>query len=113
SMGGQQFGTDTVHLNMSRFNKVIALDSEKGIVEVESGIQWPELVEWLIANQKNSPKKWGIRQKQTGADRLSIGGALSTNIHGRGLKMRPMIDDVESFTLIDAEGNIKNCSRTE
>lgn len=78
SMGGQQFGTGTTNLNMSSFNKVIALDTEKGIVEVQSGIQWPELVDWLFKNQAESIKKWGIRQKQTGADRLSIGGALSS-----------------------------------
>ncbi|MBY0370750.1 FAD-binding oxidoreductase [bacterium] len=113
SMGGQQFGDGTVHLSMSSFNRVLNLDKEKGVVEVQSGIQWPELVDWLMKNQSESKKKWGIRQKQTGADRLSIGGALSSNIHGRGLKMRPMVDDVESFTLIDANGEIKTCSRTE
>ena len=109
SMGGQQFGAGTLHLSMSSFDQVIGLDSETGLVEVQSGIQWPALIEWLSKNQK----KWGIRQKQTGADRLSIGGALSSNIHGRGLKMRPMIDDVESFTLIDANGDLRTCSRTE
>ena len=113
SMGGQQFGTGTIHLSMSSFNQVIGLDSEQGIVEVQSGIQWPELVDWLSTHQSGSGTPWGIRQKQTGADRLSIGGALSSNIHGRGLTMRPMVDDVESFTLIDAEGNLKTCSRTE
>jgi FAD/FMN-containing dehydrogenase len=113
SMGGQQFGTGTTNLSMSDFSQVIHLDSEKGIVEVQSGIQWPELVDWLFKNQGGSKKKWGIRQKQTGADRLSIGGALSSNIHGRGLKMRPMVDDVESFTLIDANGDLKTCSRKD
>src|SRR5688572_24965372 len=113
SMGGQQFGMGTLHLSMSSFNQVIGLDAGKGIVEVQSGIQWPELVEWLSKNQNEPGTKWGIRQKQTGADRLSIGGALSSNIHGRGLAMRPMIDDVESFTLIDANGDLKTCNRLE
>lgn len=113
SMGGQQFGTGTLHLSMSSFNQVISLDAGNGLVEVQSGIQWPELVEWLSKNQAGPGRKWGIRQKQTGADRLSIGGALSSNIHGRGLTMRPMIDDVESFTLIDANGDLKTCSRIE
>lgn len=113
SMGGQQFGQGSVHINMSHFNQVLDLDEKQGIVEVESGIQWPELVEWLLTHQEHHSQKWGIRQKQTGADRLSIGGALSSNIHGRGLKMKPMVGDVESFTLIDANGDIKNCSRSE
>ena len=113
SMGGQQFGTGTLHLSMSSFNQVISLDAGTGIIEVQSGIQWPELVAWLSKNQAGPGRTWGIRQKQTGADRLSIGGALSSNIHGRGLTMRPMIDDVESFTLIDANGDLKTCSRIE
>lgn len=113
SMGGQQFGTGTININMTAYNKVISLDDENGILEVESGIEWPKVVDWLLNNQKNHKKMWGIRQKQTGADNLSIGGALSSNIHGRGLNMYPMVDDVESFTLVDAQANLKVCSRTE
>lgn len=55
----------------------------------------------------------GIVQKQTGADRLTLGGALSANIHGRGLALRPIIADVESFTLMDGDGELRTCSRTE
>ncbi|HKR65677.1 MAG TPA: FAD-binding protein, partial [Thermoanaerobaculia bacterium] len=77
------------------------------IIDVESGIQWPALVAALAKS------KWAIRQKQTGADRLSIGGALAANVHGRGLRMKPFIDDVESFVLIDANGEAIECSRTK
>ena len=104
AMGGQQFGTGTLHINLSAYNKVVALDREKGLVTVESGIQWPALIDWLIENQPQSPESWGIRQKQTGADNLSIGGALSANIHGRGLTMKPIVGDVESFELVNAMG---------
>src|SRR5207247_1731368 len=45
--------------------------------------------------------------------RLCLGGALSANVHGRGLSMKPIIDDVESFVLVDAEGEVRTCSRTE
>ena len=34
-------------------------------------------------------------------------------MHGRGLKMKPFIADVESFVLIDAQGEARTCSRTE
>jgi FAD/FMN-containing dehydrogenase len=67
----------------------------------------------LIALQTGDAKPWGIIQKQTGADRLTIGGALGANIHGRGLRFGPMIGDVESFDLADAEGQVLTCSRTE
>ena len=41
---------------------------------------------------------WGIAQKQTGADRLSLGGAVSANAHGRGLNMKPMIAIIPSIS---------------
>ena len=113
SMGGQQYGTGTMHLNMSEMNDVLRFDRKNGIVTVEAGIQWPELIEYLISSQRYSKKQWGITQKQTGADRLSIGGALSSNIHGRGLILQPMVQDVESFRIINADGKKINVSRNE
>ena len=53
-----------------------------------------------------------IAQKQTGADRLSIGGAVAANVHGRGPRMRPIIADVESVTLLDADGELRQVSRS-
>ena len=113
AMGGQQFGEGTVLLDMNRFNRVIAFDAEAGIVEVESGIQWPKLIAYLLDAQIDQERQWGIIQKQTGADRLSIGGALAANVHGRVLGRKPIIDDVESFTLVDGDGQILTCSREE
>ena len=113
AMGGQQFGEGTVLLDMNRFNRVIAFDAEAGIVEVEAGIQWPELIAHMLDAQIDEQQQWGIIQKQTGADRLSIGGALAANVHGRVLGRKPIIDDVESFTLVDGDGQIRTCSREE
>jgi len=100
-------------LDMRRFNKVLQFDVKRGLVEVESGIMWPALIDELLRRQAGRTEQWGIIQKQTGADRLTIGGALSANVHGRGLKMKPFIDDVESFVLVDANGRSRTCSRRE
>ncbi len=113
AMGGQQFGAGTVLLDMGAMNRVLAFDADRGEVEVEAGIQWPELVTHLLDVQRGRPQQWGIRQKQTGADRLSIGGALAANVHGRGLVLRPFIADVVSFTLVDGRGEVLTCSRSE
>ena len=113
AMGGQQFGTGTMLLDMTSMNRVLGLDSERGILEVEAGIEWPQLLDYLIKEQSGREKQWGIMQKQTGADRLSIGGALASNVHGRGLKFKPIIDQVESFTLMNHAGAILRCSRDE
>jgi FAD/FMN-containing dehydrogenase len=107
AMGGQQFAHDGLLLDMRRMDRVIGLDDANGLLEVEAGIAWPALIDYL----EQAGGRWSIRQKQTGADTLSLGGCLSSNIHGRGLQMRPFIADVEAFTLIDAQGVLRLCSR--
>jgi len=113
AMGGQQFGADTMLIDTGQYKRVLSFDSNRGLVDVEAGIQWPELIEYLLTVQKGRSRQWGIVQKQTGADRLSIGGALAANVHGRGLSLKPLIEDVESFVLVDADGNRRTCSRQE
>jgi FAD/FMN-containing dehydrogenase len=112
AMGGQPFGGDTLLLDMRALSRVRAFDRDRGLIDVESGIQWPELVTYLIDAQRTTARSWGIRQKQTGADRLTIGGAMAANAHGRGLTMAPFVGDIESFELIDASGDRRVCSRT-
>src|SRR5215213_7014877 len=111
AMGGQQFGTGAVLLDMTGLGRVIELDPERGLVVVEAGIDWTRLVNHLLWAGAGQVHQWGIIQKQTGADRLTIGGALAANIHGRGLRLRPMIADVESFELVDYTGSLITCSR--
>ena len=111
AMGGQQFGSGTRLLDMTGMCRVIDLDVERGLVTVEAGIQWPQLLTHLLWAGGNQPEAWSIVQKQTGADRLTIGGALAANIHGRGLRLRPIVGDVESFDLVDRTGTLVTCSR--
>lgn len=112
AMGGQQFAADAVLLDMRQMCCVLGFDPEAGLVEVEAGIEWPALIDFLERAPAPEGRRWSIRQKQTGADRLSLGGCLSANIHGRGLRLRPFIDDVEDFTLVDAKGELRHCSRS-
>jgi FAD/FMN-containing dehydrogenase len=112
SMGGQQFAAGTTLLDMTALCRVIHLDADRGLVTVEAGIDWPRLVAHLSWAGAGQERQWGIIQKQTGADRLTIGGALSSNIHGRGLRLRPIVGDVESFDLVDHTGAVVTCSRT-
>ena len=112
AMGGQQFGTGTILLDMTRLGRVLEMDWERGLVVVEAGIDWPRLVNHLLWTGAGQPHQWGIIQKQTGADRLTIGGALAANIHGRGLRLRPFIGDVESFDLVDHTGTLLTCNRS-
>ena len=107
AMGGQQFCSGGIVLDTRPLSRVISIDEEQGLVEVEAGIQWPALVDALA----DTP--WAIRQKQTGADDLCIGGAVSSNVHGRGLTYRPFSSDLESLVVVGADGVARTCSRHE
>jgi FAD/FMN-containing dehydrogenase len=111
--GGQQFAADVELIDTRKLNRILHFDSEAGTIEVESGIQWPELMGFLLKTQGDRMPAWAIAQKQTGTDRLSIGGALAANAHGRGLRLPPFISNVESFMLVDANGNCHVCSRSQ
>src|SRR5438105_7877972 len=113
SMGGQQFATDSICVDTRSLDRVISFDPEQGLIEAEAGIQWPKLIRSYLDAQANAEKQWGIAQKQTGADTFTLGGSLSSNVHGRGLAMKPLISDVESFTLVNTDGKSVRCSRDE
>ena len=112
AMGGQQFLSGGTLLDTRELRRIIALDPERGIVTVEAGILWSDLVSGLRAMQPpEADRRWSIVQKQTGADRLSIGGALAANGHGRGLTYRPIVQDVDAFEMITADGELIRCDR--
>jgi FAD/FMN-containing dehydrogenase len=113
SMGGQQFATESICIDTRSLARVISFDQERGLIEAEGGIQWPKLIRTYLDAQQENAKQWGIAQKQTGADTFTLGGSLSSNVHGRGLRMKPLISNIESFTLINADGKLIRCSRDE
>jgi FAD/FMN-containing dehydrogenase len=113
SMGGQPFVADGVLIDTRKLARVLAFDAARGQIEVESGMMWPQLLAYLVGNQQGQPQQWTFSQKQTGADKLTIGGSLSSNIHGRGLTLPPFIGDIEAFKLLTAGGQLLTCSRTQ
>ena len=84
---------------------MLDFDAARGEVEVEAGIQWPALVEYLHARRPGGPAPVGHHPE---ADRRrpphASAGRSAANVHGRGLALRPIVADVESFTLVGADG---------
>ena len=113
AMGGQQFLTAGTLLDMRHLNHVRWFDRGQALMEVEAGITWPDVIRGYLAFQRSAGPSFGIRQKQTGADRLTLGGAVSANIHGRGLRAQPFVADIEGLEVVTASGEIVRCSRTE
>jgi|694.fasta_scaffold97394_2 FAD/FMN-containing dehydrogenase len=113
SMGGQQFAAGAVHLDMRGMNKFISLDSSRRLARVEAGITWPALLAELEKHQHGATPFLTLTQKQTGADELTLGGAVSSNIHGRGLLWQPFVQDIESLTIVDANAETQVVSRQQ
>ena len=105
SMGGQQFARRAALVDTTRLGRVIGVDDDRRLVEVEAGIRWPALIHALGSTP------WSIRQRQLGADDLSVGGAVSANAHGAGLTSPPLVVDVERLVLVEPDGEVLTCSR--
>jgi FAD/FMN-containing dehydrogenase len=65
AMGGQQFLTDGVLLDTTRLARVLHFDLERGLIEVEAGMQWPGLLKALLTSQRDPRHTWTFAQKQT------------------------------------------------
>jgi FAD/FMN-containing dehydrogenase len=113
AMGGQAFAEGAVLVDTRGLDRLGRLDPAASTVEVEAGIQWPALIDGLARAQEGAAEPLTIAQKQTGADRLTLGGAVAANAHGRGLAMRPLVGDVEALAIVDAEGELHPASRRE
>jgi FAD/FMN-containing dehydrogenase len=113
AMGGQQFLRDWTLLDMRQLKHVRWFDRGRALMEVEAGITWPDVIRGYLSMQRGTAPAFGIRQKQTGADRLTLGGAVAANIHGRGLTAPPFVSDIEALEVVTPEGDLVRCSRTE
>ena len=111
AMGGQQFAERSMLIDTRALDRMLGFDAERGTIDAEGGIQWPALLQFLEQKQAGQSRQWGIYQKQTGADRLSLAGALACNAHGRALNLKPIVDQVEEIDLLGADGEIRTCSR--
>jgi FAD/FMN-containing dehydrogenase len=110
--GGQQFAANALLLDMRAMNRLVHLGADTGILHVEAGIEWPELIHGYLDLQQGEPL-WGIRQKQGGADRMTLGGTISANAHGHSLGAGPVVGDLEWIEIVTADGTTKRCTRKE
>lgn len=113
--GGQQLINAGTMFDLNFVSNFINMDCRKGTVRVSAGTNFRELVYLLDKEQtekgRNLQDFWTIRQKPAGIDTVTIGGALASNIHGRGLHQAPFVDDIESMEVVTADGEIREVSR--
>lgn len=111
AMGGQQFVHGGVVLDMGDYNQILEFCPERGHIKVEAGIFFDRLIEEIVELNRIHGSNWAIIQKPSGADRISLGGAVSANVHGRVLNHGPFIEDIESLEIIDSWGRLQRVDR--
>lgn len=113
AMGGQQFVTGGWVLDTRALNHVRNFDTVQGLLRVDAGMLWTDVLAFLSTTWDDAGDGWTILQKPLGADLVTVGGSLSANIHGNPLTYPPFVADVERFMLVGADGPPMSASRDE
>ena len=105
SMGGHTMTENGIIINMLPYNEM-ELDTVNDILTIGSGALWKDAIEFLDKHDKS------ISVMQAFSS-FSIGGSLSVNGHGWQKNLPPVSSSVISFRLMNADGEIINCSRNQ
>ena len=105
SQGGQTYIAGGVVVDMRGFNRILAIDSATPTVTVQSGATWDE-VQRAIA-----PHQLALKVMQS-SNIFTVGGTLSANAHGRDIDVMQVVDVVQRFGLLLADGRSVEVSRT-
>lgn len=106
SMGGQTATERALHIDMRRFNQILAFSPTEKTITVQPGITWREIQAHI------DPHDLSLKIMQTYAN-FTVGGSLSVNVHGRYVGQGPLVLSVRSLRLVLADGSIVACSPTE
>ncbi|MDR7071351.1 FAD-binding oxidoreductase [Fictibacillus barbaricus] len=106
SQGGQTLYPNGTLLNMKGYNKILKFQPKTKKITVQSGATWADI------QTKINPYGLSLKVMQS-QNIFTVGGSLSVNVHGRDIRYGSLVDTVESFHLLKADGEIINVSRTE
>jgi FAD/FMN-containing dehydrogenase len=106
SQGGHTYSRGGVVLNMHGFNRIRSIDPVALSVTVESGATWDE-VQRAIA-----PHGLALEVMQS-SNIFTVRGSLSANAHGRDVDVTQMVEVVQRFALLLADGSVVEVSRSE
>lgn len=105
SMGGHSIYPNGILLNMLPYRHM-ELDEKNNILTIGSGALWEDAIQYLDKHGKSI----AIMQAFSS---FSVGGSISVNGHGWQKNLPPISSSVVSFSLMNQNGEIINCSRDE
>jgi xylitol oxidase len=96
--------TSSYAINLSKMPQTIEINPESNSVTVAAGLKYGELAPvlheqgWALNNLASLPH-------------ISIAGSISTGTHGSGIKNQNLANQVLSFDLVTAEGELRHINR--
>jgi FAD/FMN-containing dehydrogenase len=105
SMGGHTIYPDGIFLDIKGLHHM-QLDSQQNILTVGAGALWSEIIPYLDKYGRSV----SVMQSNNS---FSVGGSISVNCHGWQPNSAPISSTVESFRLINADGELIHCSRND
>ena len=105
---GRSYGDSSLYhtvVDMKGLNKILV--ERDGFIKVEGGITIAELLQHIVPQKKFLPVTPGIKS-------ITIGGAIASDVHGKNhLYEGSFFNATHSLQLINEQGEIITCSRTE
>jgi len=106
SQGGHTFYKDGIVVDMTHYKKIISFDPAAKIIRVQAGATWKDI--------QDTVNPYGLSVKIMQSQNIfTVGGSISINAHGRDIRNGSLIKSVESFRLLNTNGEIIQVSRTE
>jgi FAD/FMN-containing dehydrogenase len=106
SQGGHTYYKDAIVLDMTSYNKILNFDKKNKTITVQSGATWDDIQRFV------NPHGLAVKVMQS-QNIFTVGGSMSVNVHGRDIRHGSLIDSIQSFRLLNADGEIVRVSRTE
>ncbi|NUU76491.1 FAD-binding oxidoreductase [Paenibacillus xylanilyticus] len=105
SQGGHTYYRDGIVIDMTSYNQILDVQPEAKKITVQAGATW--------ADVQRAINPYGLSLKNIQSQNIfTVGGSISVNAHGRELRNGSLIQSVESFRLLTADGQIREVSRT-
>ena len=104
TQGGHSFSTHGIVIDLSKLNQMRMIADD--VLRVQAGAHWKEVIEFL------DNLGLSVAVMQSDYD-FSVGGTVSTNVHGWRANQLPMIETIQGFHIMTADGQVRYCSRQE
>nr|WP_241243145.1 FAD-binding oxidoreductase [Paenibacillus whitsoniae] len=106
SQGGHTYYKDGIVVDMTSFNRILSLDPAAKTIRVQAGATWADI--------QNAVNPYGLSVRTMQSQNIfTVGGSISINAHGRDIRNGSLIQSVQSFRLLNADGDIIEVSRSE